>query len=173
LKRGKISNIDLRYEMYPKLGETISFSLFYKHFSNPIETYLQPISGDADYIGYTNSKSARSIGMEVEVRKTLDFISNTGFFAHTTLGGNLAYINSVVDLDGFSGSSKRPMVGQSPYLINVSAQYHAQRLGVNATVLYNHIGHRLAYVGNANRLNIYDNGRHLLDVQLSKPLFKE
>lgn len=173
LKRGKITNLDLRYELYPKAGETISFSLFFKHFNNPIETYLQPISGDADYIGYTNSKSARSIGAEFEIRKTLDFISSTGFFANTTLGGNLAYINSQVDLAGFGGTATRPMVGQSPYLINVSAQYNAPRIGLSSTILYNRIGHRLAYVGNANRPNIYENGRNLLDFQLSKTVLKK
>src|SRR5690606_34127232 len=73
LVRGKTTNLDLRYELYPKAGETVSFSVFYKHFDNPIETYLMPTSGDADYIGYTNSPAAQSIGAELEFRKGLDF----------------------------------------------------------------------------------------------------
>lgn len=173
LKRGKITNLDLRYEWYPQAGETVSFSLFYKYFNNPIESYLEPISGDADYISYTNSKSARSVGAELEVRKSLDFISNTGFWAHTVLSGNVAYIHSKVDLDGFGGTSNRPMMGQSPYLVNLSAQYTAPRLGFTSTILFNRVGQRIAYVGNANRPNIYENGRSVLDFQLSKSIWKQ
>jgi TonB-dependent receptor len=174
LKRGKITNLDLRYELYPKAGETITFSVFYKHFNDPIETYLQPISGDADYISYTNSKAARSIGAELEVRKSLGFInSSSTFLENVILSGNVAYINSKVDLGGFAGAKDRPMMGQSPYLVNLSAQYADPKLGLTTTVLFNRIGQRIAYVGNATRPNIYENGRSMLDFQLSKSILKK
>lgn len=173
LLRGKTTNLDLRYEIYPKAGETVSFSVFYKHFNNPIETYLMPTSGDADYIGYTNSKAAQSIGAELEFRKGLGFIRSTGFFSDVTLAGNLAYIYSQVDLDGFSGAGNRPMTGQSPYLINLSAQYLHPELGLTTTLLFNRIGQRVAYVGNANRPNILENGRSVLDFQLAKSLLNQ
>lgn len=32
-----MQNVDLRYELYPAAGETISVAVFYKHFKNPIE----------------------------------------------------------------------------------------------------------------------------------------
>ena len=35
LKTAYIQNADLRYEIYPEKGETISGGLFYKHFKKP------------------------------------------------------------------------------------------------------------------------------------------
>ncbi|OYZ58574.1 MAG: hypothetical protein B7Y19_01855, partial [Sphingobacteriales bacterium 24-40-4] len=37
LKRAKIFNGDLRYELYPSAGETFTVSAFYKNFNDPIE----------------------------------------------------------------------------------------------------------------------------------------
>lgn len=173
LKRGKITNLDLRYELYPKAGEAFTVSVFYKHFKDPIETYLQNISGDADYISYFNSKSARSIGAEIEVRKSLSFIGDARFLQNTILSGNLAYINSKVDVAGFAGGKDRPMMGQSPYLLNLSAQYNDPELGFTTTILYNRIGQRIAIVGNGSRPNIFENGRNLLDFQISKAVLKK
>lgn len=173
LTRGKTTNLDLRYEIYPRAGETVSFSVFYKRFNDPIETYLMPTSGDADYIGYTNSDAARSVGAELEFRKGLDFIRSTGFLSRMTLAGNLAYIYSQVDLGGFSGARNRPMTGQSPYLVNLSAQYLHPELGLTTTLLFNRVGQRIAYVGNANRPNILENGRSVLDFQIAKSLLNK
>jgi len=173
LKRGKITNIDLRYELYPAAGEAFTISAFYKRFKDPIETYLQNISGDADYISYFNSESARSIGAELEVRKNLSFLGEQKWLENTILSGNVAYINSKVDVGNFAGGKDRPMMGQSPYLLNLSAQYNDPALGLSATVLYNRIGQRLAIVGNGSRPNIFENGRNLLDFQLAKTMLKK
>src|SRR5205085_4609467 len=40
LKRTKVTNADLRYEIYPRAGEVINAGVFYKRFVNPIEQYF-------------------------------------------------------------------------------------------------------------------------------------
>jgi len=42
LDRTLIDNIDLRWEMFPKSGEIISVSAFYKKFHSPIEKVVNP-----------------------------------------------------------------------------------------------------------------------------------
>lgn len=173
LQRTKITNLDLRYELYPSAGESLVFSAFYKNFQRPIEAFLDPISGDADYISYFNSKSASSLGLELEFRKSLTFLGTSPFWERTTVWGNLAYIHSRVNVDGFAGGRDRPMMGQSPYLLNMAVQYQHPQGGWGATIMYNRIGQRIAYVGNGVRPNILENGRHLLDLQLSKSVLRK
>jgi hypothetical protein len=48
LEQASIHNFDLRYEIYPSQGELISFALFYKRFTNPIEwTFIDAGGGDS------------------------------------------------------------------------------------------------------------------------------
>ena len=42
LKNASIDNVDLRYELYPTKEELISFGVFYKRFTNPIEMFFVP-----------------------------------------------------------------------------------------------------------------------------------
>ncbi|MEO6405335.1 MAG: carboxypeptidase regulatory-like domain-containing protein, partial [Ferruginibacter sp.] len=39
LVRTKVSNFDLRYEVYPRGGELFTIGVFYKYFKNPLEAY--------------------------------------------------------------------------------------------------------------------------------------
>src|SRR5690606_11505998 len=39
LKRTKITNLDLRFELYPRAGELITAGVFYKGFENSIEQF--------------------------------------------------------------------------------------------------------------------------------------
>jgi hypothetical protein len=169
LRRSSILNYDLRYEIYPKAGESISLAAFVKDFTDPIEFRLDPSSNaDSRRYFYQNALSARTIGLEIEVRKTLDFISaslkNFSFF------GNYTYLKSEVVFNDLSAGNKevkanRPLQGQSPYLINAGLQFSSPV--VNASVLYNRVGERLTLVGNDEFPNVYERPRNQLDLQLS------
>ncbi len=115
--------------------------VFYKYFQNPIELYFnQTGAGSSSTFNYINSPKANSFGAELEFRKKLDF---NEAFKNFTLQGNLSYIyNEVPGLN-------RPMQGQSPYLINFSAQYDVDKIGLSTTLLFNQIGRRIYYVGNS------------------------
>jgi hypothetical protein len=169
LRRSSILNYDVRYEIYPKAGESISLGAFVKDFTDPIEFRLDPSSNaDSRRYFYQNALSARTIGLEFEVRKTLEFLApalkNFSFF------GNYTYLQSEVVFNDLSASNKevkanRPLQGQSPYLINAGLQYSSNVF--NASVLYNRVGERLTLVGNEEFPNVYERPRNQLDIQLA------
>jgi outer membrane receptor protein involved in Fe transport len=68
----------------------------------------------------------------------------------------------------------RPLPGQSPYLVNAGLQLNDPGNSMGLTILYNRIGPRINTVGDdsSNKLDVYENSRNLLDLQLSKRLFR-
>lgn len=169
LKRTKVSNLDLRYEIYPRAGEVMTVGAFYKYFKNPIEQLFNEGSGGASTFSFQNPEKATSYGAEFEFRKKLDAING---FQNFTLQGNAAYIKSRVKDLGFS--LDRPMQGQSPYLVNLGLMYDLEKYGLSATALLNRIGERIYLVGDisagAGSPDIYEAPRSLLDLQMAKKL---
>lgn len=180
LKRANVNNIDLRYEIYPNPGETITFGVFYKNFENPIEAKMDDQSNlDLLIFSYANAKSANSVGAELEVRKNLSFMGEQKWLENFTVGGNVSYIYSKVDASNIIGKSNnigtkadRPLQGQSPYLINLSALYNDAKTGLALSAMYNRIGRRIYIVGNGSIPTTWENGRDVIDLQLSKAVLK-
>ena len=172
LKRTKVSNADLRYEIYPRAGEVFTAGFFYKRFRNPIEQLFNEGSGGASTFSYQNPERATAYGAEIELRKKLDFVSVLKNF---TFQANASVIKSHVDDKGFK--IDRPMQGQSPYLINVGILYDLEKAGLSATMLYNRIGERIYLVGDltsgAGSPDIWEAPRPLLDFQVSKKIIKK
>jgi hypothetical protein len=166
LKRTKVTNLDVRYELYPRSGEVVTAGLFYKHFKDPIEQNLQ--QGGAIF-EFDNPEKATAYGIEVEFRKRLDIVKGLKNF---TLQANAAYINSKVT--DSKNNTQRPLQGQSPYLINIGLMYDLEKSGLNATLLYNQIGRRIYLVGNSDNgdPSVWEAPRPLLDFQLGKKLLK-
>lgn len=146
LKPAYIQNLDFRYEWYPTSGESISVALFYKHFKNPIEWTFRDGGGSYTYT-FENADKARTYGVEIDIRKDLEFIGLRNFML--TLNG--AWIKSKVSFDAENSlEHDRPMQGQSPYLINAGLFYQPQKAGVMAGVLYNRIGKRIVGIGRSD-----------------------
>jgi TonB-dependent receptor len=171
LKRTKISNLDLRYEFYPKAGEVLTAGVFYKQFKNPIEQLFNEGIGGASTFSYQNAEKATAYGAEVELRKKLDFIKALKNF---TFQANASYIKSKVSDKGFN--IDRPMQGQSPYVLNLGLMYDLEKAGFSSTILFNQVGERIYLVGDltagAGSPDIYEAPRALLDFQLSKKIIK-
>lgn len=176
LKPAYIDNFDLRYEFYPSASEIFSIALFYKHFNDPIEwTYLD---GGGTYIyTFNNASKANNYGIEVDIKKKLDFIGLKDF--SLTFNGSL--IKSKVKFDENSGANHdRPMQGQSPYLINAGVFYQNENLGINTTLLYNIVGKRIVGIGrvssssgssvNNDIPDMYEMPRNVLDLIITKKL---
>ncbi|HSU27392.1 MAG TPA: TonB-dependent receptor [Chitinophagaceae bacterium] len=168
LKRTKITNADLRYEIYPRPGELFTFGVFYKFFKNPIEqNFNQSGAGSSNTFNFTNADKATGYGAEFEMRKKLDFSEGLKNF---TFSSNLTYIHNRVN---FSNKSlDRPMQGQSPFMINAGLQYDIEKHGINTTLLFNEIGRRILYVGNEQVPAIWEASRPLLDFQFAKKIMK-
>lgn len=177
LKRSLIDNMDLRYEWFPNAGEIISASVFYKHFNNTIENYIYA-DGSAYEIKPINYKSARNIGVEIEIRKKLDFLSKSSFLKNMSFYANVAYIDSKVKIDDTAffirgqRQTERVLSGQSPFVINTSLGYTSTNGKFNMNLLYNVIGQRLYLVGQGRIGNVYEMPRNLLDFQVSYAVSK-
>lgn len=166
LQRTKVTNADLRYEIYPRAGELFTFGVFYKYFKSPTELFFENTgAGSSATFRYVSPDHANSYGAEFEFRKKLDFATAIRNF---TFQGNVAYIyNRVSD-----AVINRPMQGQSPYLINLGLQYDIEKLGFNTTLLFNQIGRRIFYVGGQSQPPTWEAPRPLLDLQLAKKVLK-
>ena len=167
LVRTKISNADLRYELYPSPGEVFTVGVFYKYFQKPLELYYNPQAGLGSSFNYINADNASGYGAELEYRKKLDFLQALRNF---TFQANLSYIYNRVTSE--SADLNRPMQGQSPYVLNASLQYDIEKLGLYSTLLYNQIGDRIAFVGGSGVPPVWEATRPLLDFQIAKKVIK-
>ncbi len=168
LQRTKVTNGDLRFEVYPKAGELFTFGVFYKYFDKPIELYFnQTGAGSSSTFNYINAEKASGYGLEFEFRKRLDF---TRALKNFTFQGNLSYIYNRVQSN--NTQLNRPMQGQSPYLINFGLQYDLEKQGLSTTLLFNQIGRRILYVGGLEYPPVWENPRPLLDLQIAKKIMK-
>lgn len=172
-----INNFDARYEFYPTPAEIISFAVFYKEFSNSIETFVEPGaggSGGAKTFTYRNGESAYSTGVELEVRKGLAGLSGSPFIDKISILFNAALIQSKVNLGaaGVGQSDNRPLQGQSPYIVNTGINYNNYDNDFQINALYNVIGRRIFAVGFEFYPDLYEMPRNLLDITFSKGLGK-
>ncbi|MFA6946609.1 MAG: TonB-dependent receptor, partial [Pedobacter sp.] len=145
LKRAQIDNADLRYEFFPAAGQIFSVSTFYKKMTNAIEASIADANSTPD-ISYFNSKKANVYGVELEYRKNLAFLGSNEAFKNTVFYTNLSLIKSMVKnplIDNLI-EKERPLVGQSPYVINAGLQHSAINNLLNFNLLYNRIGRRIA-----------------------------
>jgi TonB-dependent receptor len=170
LKRTKIINTDLRYELYPRAGEVFSLGIFYKNFKNPIEQFYNEDGGGS--FSFVNPTKAYSYGVEIEVRKKLDFASVLKNF---TFQSNLSLIKSKVTDNVLI--LNRPLQGQSNYVINAGLLYDLEKYGLSATALFNMIGRRIYVVGGVTSFSgtpdIWELPRPLLDFQIAKKVLQK
>lgn len=172
LKNSYIHNYDLRYEIYPTESEIISLALFYKRFINPIEVLLYPGSNGWEYIPFNTEKS-ESMGIELDVRKRFSgFENHSGiihYLSNLTVLFNASVIQSKVTTNySFARDKNRPMVGQSPYIVNAGFIYQLSKRQFMLSLLYNRIGKRIAALGSKDYPNTWEIPGNSLDIAFSK-----
>ena len=182
LRSTDIHNIDLRYETFQTGGQTLSLSAFYKSFANPIEMvqYLQaPNNFQPRNVG-----DGRVLGVELELRKNLSFVSpNLEAWNFTS---NVTVIDSKIKMSqteinsrgadartGQTIGNTRDMAGQAPYIINTGLAYEGFDNFFNAGVYYNVQGPTLQFVGVADRPDVYTVPFHSVNVSFSKGFGRE
>lgn len=180
LKRTLIYNYDIRYEIYPELGELLAVSVFYKNFTDPILRTFSPTATIPE-LGYLNIDNANVLGAELELRKNLGFI-NAGLrnFNFTT---NIAFIHSGYKIpdtelkssqtvDPEYNQETRPFQGQAPYIVNAILSYANQDLGLESTVSFNVSGRRLYNISLSAVPDVYEMPFPILTYTLSKKIGK-
>lgn len=164
-----IDNIDLRFEIYPRVGETFSIGAFYKYFDDPIENRTI-ITTEQPQFTYINADFARNYGIEMEIRKSLRGITNSGFLDRFSVNANASLIRSEVDLGSTAVAQDRlrPLQGQSPYIINMALYYDNPESGFSANFIYNVFGARIFSVGDVLFPTIFELPRNSMDLTLTK-----
>lgn len=171
LKTAKINNYDVRWEFYPSKSEIITIGGFYKNFTNPIEMNYVIGGGSVSTFSFKNAGSAKSYGVELEVRKSLKGLITGKFFENINVLFNTTLIKSEVQV---GNQPMRQLMGQSPYVINSGLYYNNEENGWQVTLLYNVAGRRLFAVGGytdagiASYENIYEMPRNVLDLSVTK-----
>ncbi|MFQ3598386.1 MAG: TonB-dependent receptor [Chloroherpetonaceae bacterium] len=184
-----LQNYDFRVEWFPRLGELLAFSFFYKNLEKPLERVaLAPTATAGTLIQYTtiNARSAYNYGAEFEIRKNLDFISpllsNFKFGINVTLTRSKATLEDTFPIYDEQAnrlelsssqftSQQRALQGQSPFIVNVKLDYTNQEAGLSAILLYNIVGRRIDAVGGDDLPDTYEESRNQLDFSVTKSLY--
>ncbi|MBL7964787.1 MAG: carboxypeptidase-like regulatory domain-containing protein [Flavobacteriales bacterium] len=176
LEIATIQNIDARYEFYPSSSEVFNVGVFYKQFTNPIEMFFLPGAGSGGTRNFTfgNAEDAKSLGAEVELRRSLGNLIGKGHLSRMGVMFNAAYIVTEVRLGAAAAgqAQQRPLMGQSPYIINAGLYYQDTERKLQYSVLYNVIGPRLFAVGTYGTPDIYQVPRNVVDLAVTKGLGK-
>jgi hypothetical protein len=168
----RVLNGDVRWEYYPRVGEIFAISGFYKKFTNPlVEVVGAGANACASFTA--NGLTGRSYGVELEVRRALEFLP--GFLSKFSVGANATILRSSVDLDSvrFGNARDLPLQGQSPFVLNASLVWSEPSWGTSISVLFNHFDTRIGRYGSgdptnqtqARPINVLEEGRHSLDVK--------
>jgi TonB-dependent receptor len=153
LELSHANNYDFRAEWFPRAGEVVAVSLFYKDIQSPMEQTGFETGGEA-YFRYQNFPSATVYGVEIEARKRLDQVAS--FLKKFTVSFNYSQIQSQVTIPqdtladraavGLTGNT-RPLQGQPNYLINAGLNYDDEDHKFYAGLFYNVTGPFLYAVG--------------------------
>ncbi|MFC3196254.1 TonB-dependent receptor domain-containing protein [Parapedobacter deserti] len=152
-----VDNVDLRFELYPGAGEIVSLTGYYKYLDRPIELIRDGSLRQGNYYKLTNMESATNLGLELEVRKNLGFVGEQDWWEDIFVYGNGTLLKSNVKVmtpwgggvegDGEYafrqervGNQDRPLLGQSPWLLNLGLGYWGESFGLTAS--YNQRGYR-------------------------------
>ena len=100
---------------------------------------------------------------------------SVAFLENTTIFSNYAFITSnvIVNRENKTIDQDRRLQGQSPYVLNAGIQYVNPKSGYSATVSLNSVGDRISIVGNVNEPSLWEQGRTVIDLQLSKTFLKK
>ena len=171
LELTRIINADMRFEYFPKLSEVLAFSVFFKRFSDPIEPVVTP-SGDGGLVTFQNADAANLIGVELESRVGLGYVSKA--IKDFSAVANVTFARSRIEVqqtDGtFLTNTSRSMVNQAPYVLNLALDYESEEHKLNTRLLYNIRGKRIVEVGSDGLDDAYEHPRHSLDLVLAKGL---
>jgi outer membrane receptor protein involved in Fe transport len=172
LQIATITNYDLRWEWYHRAKDNVQIALFYKTFADPIENNVlsRGGTGGSFVIQPINGEEATLYGLEVSARQGLDIVSDRLREFHVKFSG--AMIQSEVSLSQDFGSlfrHKRPMIGQSDWVVNAQLTWERLLWDTQATLAFNMAEERVYAAGNQKQGgDVLEQPPPTLDLILSK-----
>lgn len=161
LQQTRIRNYDLRLEAWPTPGELLAVSLFYKSFSDPVELFYR--FTERTEVQYRNADHAFLYGLELEGRKqllpSLQLVLNASrIFSETVVSRQDRYRVANV---------RRPMYGQSPWIVNTGLFYTPLN-NLDLALNLHSYGPRVVTVGmNRHGDDEYEQTFHSLDAEIT------
>jgi hypothetical protein len=184
LTETRINNLDLRWELFMERGQLLSFSAFYKSFTDPIELVRIPAALTTNEFQPRNVGDSYLLGGELEFRKSLDFISPG--LKNFNINGNITVVESSLEMndaefrarknfekEGETVKNTREMAGQAPYIVNAGLGYNNTSRGLDAGFFYNVKGRTLFIVGGGLFPDVYAVPFHSLNFNLNKSFGEE
>jgi len=181
-------NFDLKWEMFPKNGEVISFTGFAKYIQNPINQVT--IASATNDISWVNSgDKAVGLGIEGEWRKNIISRENntTGEKTNLGFGLNISYLLTNQDLNSekvvnenpgmnvdFTNSDSR-LTGASDLLINSDISFNKEfknDKSLTATLAGGYFSDRIYALGVTGKGDLVDSDVFTLDFILKLNLSK-
>ncbi len=178
LSETRINNFDLRWEMYQDRGQLYSISAFVKTFDNPIELVRIPAAQTSNEFQPRNVGDGQVFGIEMEVRKALDFLSPK--LEGLSFNTNVTVVESSIEMtaleydsrkafekEGETINDSRQMAGQAPFIVNAGLSYQAKNKPLDMGLFYNVKGRTLAVVGGGLFPDVYARPFHSLNFSLN------
>ena len=177
----RINNFDIRWELYQSGGQLFSISGFYKQFDNPIELIRIPTQQTSSEFQPRNVGDGQVLGVELEIRKNLGFISTA--LDKLSFNGNVTLVQSQIEMtqtefnsrenflrDGETLENTRDMAGQSPFVINLGLTYSNPEKGWDSGLFYNVKGRTLEIISSGLYPDVYFQPFNSLNFSLNKRL---
>lgn len=172
LRRAKIDNIDLRWEVFPKPTEQLMIGLFYKNIQDPIEQAYYSVNSRQFGYGPANLGNAKNLGVEIDVIK---YMRNFGIKANYTYTHSEITTPKALYQKDESGKVKlvnvdqsRPLVGQAPHVFNVSLLYKDTRYGWDAQLATAYVGKKIVIASRFLNSDYWEEEAFTLDLSAEK-----
>lgn len=163
LEVAEITNLDAKWEWFPRRGEVLSIGAFYKQLDQPIEQVFLATASSA--FSFQNAAEGHVIGAELSVRRRLDLLGD--FFGAFALAGNLSLIDSEVTVltrgAFIPTNEKRRLEGQPPYVVNLNLVWQSETGATEVGAFYNVFGPRIEAAGGSGVPDIEESARNVID----------
>ncbi|RMG97790.1 MAG: TonB-dependent receptor [Deltaproteobacteria bacterium] len=201
LRSTRVWNADLRWELFPSAAEVVAISAFYKYFDAPIERvaapripplasflnadFAQAAGGELEvrkHLGFfaPRSKDDEAEARRARVRRVLSDFSIGANFAYVWSQVRLPEERTCEDADeacnfeqlfDVSTSRRRPLQGQSPFVLNVYLAYDRTESDTHVRLLFNTFGRYITQVSGLGLPDVYQEPVHALDLVFRQRLY--
>lgn len=163
VERALIDSFDARWEWFPSAGDVVAASVFYKDFTDPIESVV--ISAVEPTETFRNAEGARNLGVELEFRRSLGFFGDRGEDWTAIL--NYTFIDSEIQIDARTTvltNPVRPLAGQPDNLVNLGLEWAPDAYDTTLRVLYSLVDDKIHLGGVEGLPDVIESGRSTVDV---------
>lgn len=178
LKHVQADNLDLRYELFPRLSDQLLVGAFYKKLNNPIEYFVtRDASPSALYIKPENVDQATNFGFEALFTKYFGMFGVSANYTYThsqITTTKLLYheitVQGVTTVQTDPINQTRPLQGQADHVGNLSLLFKDPRIGLDIQLAFSYTGNRIAQVSQYYNLDIWEKPLAQLDLSLEKSI---